>query len=403
MYKSYHKKIVSSAVLASVVLFGTVCHASTDTQANFSERVKAAVGPAKAAVSDTVKKRYKHNGKLVVDGGVTYPIVNGKTGSYYVNEKAHSMTIRYGKKATENEQRAWDIDVMPDGTGLPEGSGSVEDGDEIYEAKCLSCHGEFGSGSGLYPKLTMGNAYEMQKTLKNQRINPDAEGPKRCFGSYWPQASTLWWYIKTGMPHNAPMSLTDDEVYALCAYILSVNEMEIDGVLVEDDYVLDREKFLKIKMPNRDGFEPKIDGPKGQDNARAYFNEPLNYGNGKRCMKDCFEGEPKIQRIKQALTDFAPPLSTERSLPEVKEEAKAEHPGKKVYAKSCAMCHDSGAAGAPIVGNAKEWANVLKKGKDKVYANAISGVGAMPPKGGAMSLSDADFKQVVDYMIESSK
>ena len=70
--------------------------------------------------------------------------------------------------------------------------------------------------------------------------------------------------------------------------------MEIDGELVDDEYVLDREKFLKIVMPNVDGFEPEINGPKGQDNAREYFNNPLNYGNGVRCMKDCFEGEPEV-------------------------------------------------------------------------------------------------------------
>jgi len=418
MYKSYHKKIISTAVITSAVLFGTACNASNDegqktetksvvatsaASAGFSERVTSAVGPAKALVSDTVKKTYEHNGKLAVDGGVIYPIVNGKTGTYHANEKAHKTPFNKGKTATENEQKAWDIDVMPDGTGLPEGSGSVEFGDEVYEEKCVSCHGDFGAGSGFYPKLTAGNAYEAQKTLINQRVGGQEDGPQRTFGSNWPYASTLWWYIKTGMPHQAPMSLTTEEVYALSAYILYINEMEIDGVLVDDEYVLDREKFLKIVMPNVDGFEPKINGPKGQDNARAYFNEPLNYGNGVRCMKDCFEGEPEVQRIAQALTDFTPPLSAEKNLPAPSADAKAEHPGKAGYDKSCAMCHDSGAAGAPITGNAGEWAKALEKGKDAVYANGLNGVGAMPPKGGAMSLSDDQFNKIVDYMLEQSK
>ncbi len=416
MFKSYHKKIISSTIVASIVLLGTACNASdkseTKEKATKAEPKKvetkvapatsnASVGPAVPDVSDSVKRTYA-NGKKVIDGGVTYPIVNGKTSSYAVNEKAHSIAVAYGKTATPNEIKAWDIDVMPDGTGLPEGSGSVEEGDELYEEKCVSCHGDFGAGSGSYPKLTAGNAYEMQKTLVNQRLNPDDDGPKRVFGSYWPNASTLWWYIKTGMPHPAPMSLTDDEVYAISAYILSINEIEIDGEAVEDDYVLNREKFLKIKMPNRDGFIPNIDGPKGPDNVRAFYDDVTNYGNGTRCMKDCFDGEPKVQKIITPISDFSPPLSNEKSLPKAPKSAKAEHPGKKVYEKKCSLCHGNDAMGAPVVGNKEAWEKVLKQGKDTVYKNAINGKNGMPPKGGT-SLSDDEIKQVVDYMIESSK
>jgi cytochrome c len=402
MYKSYHKKLVAGALFVSTVLLGTACNASStmDTK-GFSKEVIAAVGPANAKVSDTVKKRYAHNGKLVVDGGVTYPIVHGKTGSYYVNEAAHKTAYHKGKRATANEIKAWDIDVMPDGTGLPEGEGSVEEGDELYEEKCQACHGDFGAGNGLYPKLTMGNAYELQKTLKNQRHARDDDGPKRCFGSYWPRASTLWWYIKTGMPHQAPMSLTTHQVYALAAYILSINEIKIDGEELDDDYVLNREKFLKIQMPNKDGFEPQIDGPKGEDNARAYFNNPLNYGNGVRCMKNCFEGAPKVQRIEHAISDFTPALSEARTLPK-KAKSAAGNEAEKTYKSSCAVCHATDAMGAPAVGDKKAWAAVLKKGIDKVYTNGIKGINGMPPKGGT-SLDDAKFKAVVDYMVSQSK
>ena len=420
MYKSYHKKIVASTLLASVVFLGTACNASNDTKSTtetksvakasttmntegFTKREIDAVGPANALVSDTVKKAYEHNGKLAVDGGVIYPIVNGKTGAYYVNEKAHTTAFNKGKTATANEQAAWDIDVMPDGTGLPEGSGSVEFGDEVYEEKCQSCHGDFGAGAGLYPRLTAGNAYEAQKTLMLQRVDPDSDGPQRTFGSNWPYASTLWWYIKTGMPHQAPMSLTTEEVYALSAYILYINEMEIDGVLVEDEYVLDREKFLKIVMPNVDGFEPKINGPKGQENAREYYNNPLNYGNGVRCMKDCFEGEPEVQRIIRAIGDFTPPLSSEKTMPEAKADAGPVHPGKATYDASCKVCHETDAMGAPAVGDKAAWTAALEKGIDQVYHNAINGINGMPPKGGAMDLTDAQMNEVVDYMLEASK
>ncbi len=419
MYKSYHKKIVVSTLFASAVFLSTACNASNEakntaetksaakanTEINtegFSKRVIDAVGPANAILSDTVTNKYDFNGKAIIDGGVYYPIVNGKTGSYHANEEAHKTPFNKGKTATANEQAAWDIDVMPDGTGLPEGSGSVEFGDEVYEEKCLSCHGDFGAGAGLYPRLTAGNAEEMQKTLKNQRTDPDADGPQRVFGSNWPYASTLWWYIKTGMPHQAPMSLTTEEVYALSAYILNINEMSIDGVEVDDEYVLDREKFLKIVMPNVDGFEPKINGPKGQDNAREYFNNPLNYGNGVRCMKDCFDGEPEVARIVFALTDFNPPLSSEKTLPEVTD-AGPVHPGQGTYDASCKVCHETDAMGAPAVGDKAAWTAALEKGIDKVYFNATNGINGMPPKGGAMDLTDAQMKEVVDYMLEASK
>ena len=395
MFKSYHKKIVSSTLIASVTLLGTVCNASGAKTGS-----ELGMNSAKATTSSTVKKTYNFNNKLIVDGGVYYPIVNGKTGAYYANEKAHTTPFNKGKTATANEQKAWDIDVMPDGTGLPEGSGSVEDGDELYEEKCQSCHGDFGAGNGLYPKLTAGNAYEGQKTLTNQRTTPDADGPTRNFGSYWPEASTLWWYIKTGMPHQAPMSLTNDEVYALSAYIININEMTIDGEEVDDEYVLNREKFLKIEMPNKDGFEPKIDGKNGQDNARKYFNNPANYGNGYRCMTNCIDGEPIVDRIGSAISDFTPPLSSAKTLPKAKAGAKAEHPGKKAYNDSCSMCHANGMG--PQVGDKEAWIDTLKKGIDKVYENGIVGIGMMPPMG-STALSKAKFKEVVDYMIEASK
>ena len=414
MFKSYHKKIISSAVVASVVLLGTACNASSESEKTAPAKVeKKAVAPTKTttsnpavgalvpSLSDSVKNVYA-NGKKVIDGGVTYPVINGMSAVYAVNETAHSTHTPYGKTATTNEIKAWDIDVMPDGTGLPEGSGSVEDGDELYEEKCTMCHGDFGSGAGSYPALSKGNAYDGQKTLTNQRTGPDMDGPVRNFGSYWQEASTLWWYIKTGMPHPAPLSLSDDEVYAITAYILSVNEIEIDGVLVDDEYTLDREKFLKIKMPNKDGFIPDIDGPKGTDNARAFYNDVTNYGNGTRCMTNCFDGKPEVQKIKMPIGGFNPPLSNERSLPAKKEGAKADHPGKAGYEKSCAVCHATDAMGAPEVGNKKAWEKVIGQGAETVYNHAINGKGGMPPKGGT-SLDDDKIKEIVDYMTSVSQ
>jgi cytochrome c len=267
------------------------------------------------------------------------------------------------------------------------------------------CHGDFGSGGGGYPSLSKGNAYELHESLTNQRIKPDTDGPVRVFGTYWPKASTLFWYIKDAMPHPMTDSLTDDEVYSLVAYILNINEMEIDGEEVDDEYVLNREKFLKIKMPNADGFEPKIDGPQGPENVRKYFSNPKNFGAQKvkpseRCMTNCQEPTAKVVYIQGAgISDFHPPLSDVRDLPAVKATG---FDATKAYEANCAMCHSADGMGAPVIGDKAAWANYTAKGMNKVYSNGIHGINGMPPKGGS-SLSDANFKSVVDYIVNKSK
>ena len=339
-----------------------------------------------------------------IDGGVTYPINGNMTGPYRVNTQTIGKKIFNGRVPTDAEYEAWNTDVMPDGTGLPEGEGSVEDGEYLYDSKCVSCHGDFGSGGGGYPALAKGNAVKQQKTLTNQRLKPDTDGPVRFFGSYWPKASTLWWYIKDAMPHPQTGTLTDDETYALVAYILNVNEMQIDGEEVDYEYVLDREKFLKIKMPNENGFEPKIDGPQGPENVRKYFANPANFGAQKvdpseRCMSDCQEPTVEVAYIQHGgISDFHPPIAEEKTLPETKEAVAFN--AKKAYAENCAMCHDTGVAPAP--GDKAAWTAYMADGIDKVYEMGIKGIGGMPPKGGS-SLSDKQFKSVVDYIINQSK
>ena len=345
-----------------------------------------------------------------IDGGVSYPVKDNMTGPYHVNPQVAQMDkkIFNGRIPTEKEYEEWNTDIMPDGTGLPEGQGTAEEGSDIYDAKCGMCHGDFGSGGGGYPSLSKGNAYDLHSTLVNQRIKPDTDGPVRVFGTYWPQASTLFWYIKDAMPHPQTGSLTDDEVYSLVAYILNVNEFEIDGEEVDDEYVLNRDKFLKIKMPNVDGFEPKIDGPNGRDNVRKYFSNPDNFGGQKvkaseRCMHDCQEPTAKAIYIKNGgIKDFHPPLSDARDLPAVKASGDAFN-AQKAYTANCAMCHGADGMGAPVVGDKAAWAAYTAKGIEKVYANGIKGTDAgMPPKGGA-DLTDGNFKLVVDYMVNKSK
>ena len=143
----------------------------------------------------------------------------------------------YGKPATPAEIAGWDIEVRgDDGAGLPAGQGAVARGGEVYAEQCAACHGTFGEGEGRFPKLVGGRG-----TLTHDR-------PELTVGSYWPFAPTLWDYINRAMPMQAPHTLSADDVYALTAYILHLND------IVPADFVADRNTLPKVKMPNRDSF-----------------------------------------------------------------------------------------------------------------------------------------------------
>src|SRR5262245_58975000 len=143
----------------------------------------------------------------------------------------------FGRPATPDEIALWDIDVRPDGKGLPPGSGTVAHGKQAFAGNCAACHGDGGVG-GIKDRLAGG-----QGTLKS-------DSPVKTVGSYWPYATTLFDYIHRAMPYQAPGSLSNDDTYAVAAYILSLN-----GILPPDGK-LDRNSLPKVVMPNRDGFVP---------------------------------------------------------------------------------------------------------------------------------------------------
>ena len=143
----------------------------------------------------------------------------------------------YGERATPAQIAGWDIDARgEDGVGLPPGSGTVRRGEDVYAEQCAACHGTFGEGEGRFPKLVGGAG-----TLRDDR-------PELTVGSYWPFAPTLWDYINRAMPMPAPHTLSADDVYALTAYILNLND------IVPNEFVADRESLPNVKMPNRDNF-----------------------------------------------------------------------------------------------------------------------------------------------------
>ena len=141
-----------------------------------------------------------------------------------------------GRGATPDEITGWDISIGPDGAGLPPGGGTAKQGEAIYADKCLACHGAKGAGRPN-DRLVGGSG-----TLAGD------QAPIRTVGSYWPYATTLFDYIRRAMPLTQPQSLSNDQVYAVAAYILALN-----GIIGDDD-LLDAATLPKIKMPNHDAF-----------------------------------------------------------------------------------------------------------------------------------------------------
>ncbi len=149
-------------------------------------------------------------------------------------------TYGIGRPATPAEIEGWNIDVDRDGGNLPEGRGSVAHGEEIFAQQCASCHGAKGQG-GVGDRLVGGRG-----TLASAK-------PIKTIGSYWPYAPTLFDYIRRAMPQSAPQSLPPDDVYAVSAYLLYLND------LLPADAVLDATRLAAIKMPNRAMF---VDDPR---------------------------------------------------------------------------------------------------------------------------------------------
>lgn len=233
-----------------------------------------------------------------------------------------------GRAALPEEVAAWDLDVSPDGTGLPVGSGSVEDGERIFSENCAVCHGEFAEGVDNWPELAGGEG-----TLANK-------DPVKTVGSYWPYLSTAWDYVHRSMPYGNAQTLSNDEVYAIVAYILFSN------FLVDDDFVLSNENFLEVEMPNADGF---IIDDRAEAEYAMWRTEP--------CMENCKDSVEITMRAtvlnvtpEDDQASAAPAAAEEAESEAVEVAAVAEEPavdealvaaGEKVFGK-CKACHQLG-------------------------------------------------------------
>jgi cytochrome c len=170
-------------------------------------------------------------------------------------QTAPPASFGIGRPATPAEIAALDIDVRPDGQGLPPGHGTAADGAITYAAKCASCHGKTGREGP--------NDVLVGREPRGVFPSGKETGVRRTIGNYWPYATTVFDYIRRAMPSPAPGSLTDDEVYALVAFLLSANE------IIPADAVMDKTTLPKVEMPARDKFvvDPR-GGPKGKPGSQ---------------------------------------------------------------------------------------------------------------------------------------
>jgi cytochrome c len=173
-----------------------------------------------------------------------------------------------GKKITEQAVKPWDISVHFDGTGLPKGSGSVEEGQAPYDAKCAMCHGAFGEGAEGYPKM-MGDP--MPTFIKSLAQGLDAVG-NRGVNNTWGHAPTLYDMIHRHMPFYAPGTMGVDESYAVTCYVLNLAN------IVDYDFVCSDETLPEVKMPA----------------AEYYVTDTRPDTANERCMHDCYDYDPKV-------------------------------------------------------------------------------------------------------------
>lgn len=316
-----------------------------------------------------------------------------------------------GRDATPQEVRAWDIDVRPDFKGLPAGSGSVAKGQDVWEAKCASCHGVFGEANETFAPLVGGTTAEDIRTGRVANLRR-TDYPGRTTLMKLSSVATLWDYINRAMPWNAPKSLSVEEVYAVTAYMLHL------GGVVPADFTLDERSIAQAqaRLPNRNGMTT--------DHAmwpgKALRTAPRADVRANACMANC-AGEPVIA---SSLPDHARnnhgdlalqnrPVGPQRGVatatatataaaPQSTPAPQAASPAARAQdlakANTCTACH---APAAKLVG--PSWAEIAGKHRGKAdYLAAkvkAGGVGVwgtipMPPQ----SLPEADARVIANWL-----
>ena len=309
-----------------------------------------------------------------------------------------------GRPATAAEIKAWDIDVSPDFTGLPPGSGTVERGMEIWEGKCATCHGTFGEANTVFTPLIGGTSAEdvasgHVATLKR----PDF--PQRTTFMKVATVSTLYDYIRRAMPWNAPKSLSDDDVYAVLAYMLNLAEIVPDDFVLSDATIRD----VQAKMPNRNGMTTAHALWPGPGNpAAAAAPDTANTP----CMTNC---KPAVELVSR-LPDHAlgahgnlasqnriiGPVRGQRTGPDEDTADAAPSPRDLAERAGCLACHG---VDSRIVGPSYSEVAAKYRGKDSTGAliakvreggDGVWGDVPMPPQ---PDLKDDEVKTLVEWIL----
>ena len=310
-----------------------------------------------------------------------------------------------GRTATPAEIAAWDIDVRADFTGLPKGAGTVARGQEIWDAKCASCHGTFGESNEVFPPIVGGTTADDAKRGKVRSLIESND--QRTTLMKLAQLSTLWDYIRRAMPWNEPKSLTVDDVYAVTAYILNM------GDLVPADFTLNERNLREVqgRLPNRNGLRPYpgLSDVRGKPDVR---NTP--------CMKDCVKGDLKIvSSYPESAKDTHGNLADQHRLVGpvrgVVTVAAAAKPSDTVASlgaalvrkHGCQLCHGitSRVVGPSFREMAQRYAGDVGAGARLVTKVKTGGAGnwgnvAMPPQS---SIADGDIQSMMLWLLNGAR
>ncbi|MGQ9371023.1 c-type cytochrome [Azospirillum sp. ST 5-10] len=308
-----------------------------------------------------------------------------------------------GRPATPGELKAWDIDVGPDFAGLPPGSGTVERGMEIWEGKCESCHGIFGESNSVFTPLVGGTTAEDMERGHVANLKR-TDYPQRTTFMKVATVSTLYDYIRRAMPWNAPKSLSDDDVYAVLAYLLNLAEIVPEDFVLSDQTIRD----VQARMPNRDGMTTAHALWPG-----AAFGAATPDTANAACMKNCKPTVELVSRLPEhaegshgnlaAQNRIVGPVRGQRTGPEEAETADAgPTPHDLAERSGCLSCHgiDSrivgpsyGEIAAKYRGTDSTQALIakVKEGGDGVWGDV-----PMPPQA---ELKDDDVKTLVEWIL----
>jgi len=332
---------------------------------------------------------------------------------------AQSAMPGIGRPATPKEIAAWDIDVRPDFKGLPKGSGSVAQGQDIWEGKCAQCHGVFGESNEVFSPLVGGTTAEDIRTGRVAKLN-DTSFPGRTTLMKVATVSTLWDYINRAMPWPAPKSLKTDEVYAVTAYLLNM------GGVVPDNYVMSDRNIAEVqaRMPNRNGMT--LDHGLWPGKAMKTAGKPdVKAG---ACMTNC-EAEPKVASFlpeyarnnhgnlaeqnrmvgAQHGADTTRPAGSAAAAPVAPAPVKTESAptvSALLQKYSCTACHavDSKLVGPAFREITRKYASqtdgvAYLAGKIKSGGSGVWGQIPMP----AQTLSDTEARMIGQWLIDGAK